>query len=205
MVQIGIADENEKPHFAALKKGQSIETITLEEALDLFKLPLTLGEYEGKEVYVSMGRFGPYIKWGEDFISIPKGEDPLEIDMERAIELISQKKEADAPIAMYDSKPVTRGKGRFGPYIKWNDMFINVPRRYDFDALKQKDINELVEAKIKKEANRYIQTWPEEKISIENARWGPVLKFGKKILRLPKKADDTNIQLKNFHPSLLMT
>jgi len=190
MVQIGIADENEKPHFAALKKGQSIETITLEEALDLFKLPLTLGEFEGQEVYVNMGRFGPYVKWGEDFISIPKGEDPLEIDMERAIELINQKKEADAPIAMYDGKPVTRGKGRFGPYIKWNDMFINVPRRYDFDALSQKDINELVEAKIKKEANRYLRTWPEEKISIENARWGPVLKFGKKILRIPKKADD---------------
>jgi len=190
MVQIGIADENEKPHFAALKKGQSIETITLEEALDLFKLPLTLGEFEGQEVYVNMGRFGPYVKWGEDFISIPKGEDPLEIDMERAIELINQKKEADAPIAMYDGKPVTRGKGRFGPYIKWNDMFINVPRRYDFDALSQKDINELVEAKIKKEANRYLRTWPEEKISIENARWGPVLKFGKKILRIPKKGDD---------------
>ncbi len=190
MVQIGIADENEKPHFAALKKGQSIETITLEEALDLFKLPLTLGEYEGKEVYVNIGRFGPYVKWGEDFISIPKGEDPLEIDMERAIELISQKQEADAPIAMYDGKPVTRGKGRFGPYIKWNDMFINVPRRYNFDALSQKEINELVEAKIKKESNRYIQQWPEEKISIENARWGPILKFGKKILKLPKKADD---------------
>jgi DNA topoisomerase-1 len=110
--------------------------------------------------------------------------------MERAIELINQKKEADAPIAMYDGKPVTRGKGRFGPYIKWNDMFINVPRRYDFDALSQKDINELVEAKIKKEANRYVQNWPQEKISIENARWGPVLKFGKKILRIPKKADD---------------
>jgi DNA topoisomerase-1 len=191
MVQIGIADENEKPHFAALKKGQSIETITLEEALDLFKLPLTLGEFEGQEVYVNMGRFGPYVKWGEDFISIPKGEDPLEIDMERAIELINQKKEADAPIALYDSKPVTRGKGRFGPYIKWNDMFINVPRRYDFDALSQKDVNELVEAKIKKEANRYLQNWPEEKISIENARWGPVLKFGKKILRIPKKTNDT--------------
>jgi DNA topoisomerase-1 len=91
---------------------------------------------------------------------------------------------------MYDDTPVTRGKGRFGPYIKWNDMFINVPRRYDFDALNQKDINELVEAKIKKEANRYLQNWPEEKISIENARWGPVLKFGKKILRVPKKAGD---------------
>jgi Uncharacterized C-terminal domain of topoisomerase IA len=191
MVQIGIADENEKPHFAALKKGQSIETISLEEALDLFKLPLTLGEYEGQEVYVNMGRFGPYVKWGEEFISLPRGEDPLEVDMERSIQLIEQKKEADAPIAMFDGKPVTRGKGRFGPYIKWNDMFINVPKRYDFDALSQKDINELVEAKIKKEANRYIQQWPEEKISIENGRWGPFIRFGKKMLKLRKKSDDT--------------
>ena len=191
MVQIGIADENEKPHFAALKKGQSIETITLEEALDLFKLPLTLGEYEAQEVYVNMGRFGPYVKWGEDFISLPRGEDPLEVDMERAIELISQKKEADAPIAMYDGKPVTRGKGRFGPYLKWNDMFINVPRRYNFDALNQKEVNELIEAKVKKEANRYIQHWPDEKISIENGRWGAFIRFGKKMLKLGKKPDDT--------------
>jgi len=191
MVQIGVADENEKPHFAALKKGQSIETITLAEALDLFKLPLTLGEYEGQEVYVNMGRFGPYVKWGEDFISLPRGEDPLEVDMERAVELINQKKEADAPIAMYEEKPVTRGKGRFGPYIKWNGMFINVPRRYDFDALTQKEIRELIEAKINKEANRYIQQWPEEKIAIENGRWGPFIRFGKKMLKLGKKPDDT--------------
>jgi len=192
MLQIGESNiENDKPHFAALKRDQSIETITLEQALDLFKLPLTLGEYEGQEVYVNTGRFGPYVKFGEQFISIPKGEDPLEIDMDRAIELIKEKQMTDAPIAMFDSKPVTKGKGRFGPYIKWNNMFINVPKRYNHDALSQADINELVEAKIKKEAGRYIQQWPEEKISIENARWGPVIKFGKKILRLPKKADDT--------------
>jgi DNA topoisomerase-1 len=203
MIQIGIADENEKPHFAALKKGQSIETITLEEALDLFKLPLTLGEYEGKEVYVNMGRFGPYVKWGEDFISLPKGEDPLEVDMDRAVELINQKQEADAPIAMYDGKPVTKGKGRFGPYIKWSDMFINVPRRYNFDELSDADIKELLEAKIKKEANRYIKQWPEEKIAIENARWGPVLKFGKKILRVPKKADDTKYTAEELSSILL--
>jgi len=192
MLQIGDSnDENEKPHFAALKRDQSIETITLEEALDLFKLPLTLGEHEGQEVYVNTGRFGPYVKFGEQFISIPKGEDPLEIDMDRAIALIKEKQLADAPIAMYDGKGVTKGKGRFGPYIKWNNMFINVPRRYNHDALTQADINELVEAKIKKEENRYIQHWPEEKISVENARWGPIIKFGKKILRLSKKADDT--------------
>jgi DNA topoisomerase-1 len=192
MLQIGESNiEDEKPHFAALKKDQSIETITLEEALDLFKLPLTLGEYEGQEVYVNTGRFGPYVKFGEQFISIPKGEDPLEVDMDRAIALIKEKQKADAPIAMYDGKGVTKGKGRFGPYIKWNDMFINVPRRYNHDNLSQADINEQKKKKIKKEANRYIQHWPEEKISVENARWGPIIKFGKKILRLPKKVDDT--------------
>jgi len=191
MLQIGEASETEKPHFAALKRDQSIETITLEEALDLFKLPLTLGEYEGEEVYVNTGRFGPYVKFGEQFISIPKGEDPLDIDMDRAIELIKEKQLADSPIAHFDGKGVTKGKGRFGPYIKWNDMFINVPKRYNFDALSNEDINELIEAKIKKEENRFIQNFPEEKISIENARWGPLIKFNKKILKIPRKSDDS--------------
>lgn len=201
MLQIGEANEEEKPFFAALKPGQSIETITLEEALDLFKFPLTLGEYEGEEVYINTGRFGPYVKFGEAYISIPKGEDPLEVDMERAIELIEEKKLADAPIAHYDGKPVTKGKGRFGPYIKWDGMFIAVPRRYNHDALAKSEIDELIAAKIKKEANRYIQRWPDEKISIENARWGPVVKFGKKIIRIPKKADETKYtadDLKDF-------
>jgi DNA topoisomerase-1 len=189
MVQLGEQTETEKPHYAALRKGQSIETITLSEALDLFKLPLLLGEYEGQEVYVNTGRFGPYVKFGEQFISIPKGEDPLEVDMERAIELIQAKQKADAPIATYQGMPVTKGKGRFGPYIKWNDMFINVPRKYHFDNLSDADIKELIEAKVAKEANRYIQNWPDDKISIENARWGPVIRFKKKIIKLPKKAD----------------
>lgn len=191
MVQIGEANEEDKPFFAALKKDQSIETITLEEALDLFKLPLTLGEYEGEEVYVNTGRFGPYVKFGEQYVSIPRGEDPLEIDMERAIELIKEKQLTDAPIAMYEGKPVTKGKGRFGPFIKWEGMFINVPKRYNHDALSRADINELIDAKVKKEANRFIQRWPDEKISVENARWGPIIKFGKKIIRLPKKADES--------------
>lgn len=190
MLQIGESNEADKPHFAALKRDQSIETITLEEALDLFKLPLTLGEYEGEEVYVNTGRFGPYVKFGEQFISVPKGEDPLEIDMDRAIELIKEKQLADAPIAHFDGKGITKGKGRFGPYIKWNNLFINVPKRYNFDELSMAEINELIEAKIKKEANRYIQNWPEEKISIENGRWGPFIKFNKKMLKLGRKKDD---------------
>ena len=128
MVQIGAQDDEEKPRFAKLKATQSIETISLEEALELFKLPLILGEHEGLEVSVNIGRFGPYVKLGEQFISIPKGEDLLEIDLERAIEIINAKQVEDAPIGFYDEKPITKGKGRFGPFIKWNDLFINVPR-----------------------------------------------------------------------------
>ncbi|HRO43071.1 MAG TPA: type I DNA topoisomerase [Flavipsychrobacter sp.] len=189
MVQIGSVDEEEKPRFATLKSSQSIETITLEEALDLFKLPLTLGTHEDKEVAVNSGRFGPYVKWGEQFISIPKNEDPLTVSLDRAIQIINEKQQADAPIAFYDFKPVTKGKGRFGPFIKMEDLYINVPRRYDFDNLSQSDIDELISAKLEKEANRYIKQWPEEKIAIENGRWGPFIRFGKLMLKLTKKED----------------
>ncbi|MBA4241349.1 MAG: type I DNA topoisomerase [Sphingobacteriaceae bacterium] len=188
LAQIGetIEGSEEKPKFASLRRTQSIETITLEEALDLFKLPLSLGEYNGEEVIVAVGRFGPYIKLGESFISIPRTIDPLTVDMEKAIEIIKEKEEADAPVAHYKGKGVTKGKGRFGPFIKYDGLFINVPRAYNFDNLSQKDIEELIEKKLEKEANRYIQNWPEEKISIENGRWGPFVKFGKLMLKLIK-------------------
>ena len=189
MVQIGKTEEEEKPRFARLQQNQSIETINLDEALDLFRLPLTLGEHNGLEVSVNAGRFGPYVKYGEQFISLPKGTEPLDVDLETAIQLIGEKEKADAPIGQYENLPVTKGKGRFGPFIKWNDLFINIPRAYNFDALQQKDIEELIEKKVAKEANRYIQQWPSEKISIENGRWGPFVRFGKKMLKLGRKKD----------------
>jgi len=191
MVQIGSPDDEEKPRFAKLKATQSIETITFDEAMELFSLPRTIGEYEGQELAVNVGRFGPYIKFGEQFISIPKGEDIDAVDLNRAIELINEKQKADAPVGYYDEKPVTKGKGRFGPFIKWNDIYINVPRAYNFDALTDNDIKELIEKKLDKEANRYIRQWPEEKISIENGRWGAFIRFNKKMLKLGRKADGT--------------
>ena len=188
LAQIGETNEEtgEVAKFASLRKTQNLDTITLEDALDLFKLPMNLGTYEGKEVIIGVGRFGPYIKLDEAFISIPRTIDPLTMDMEKAIDIIKEKEMADAPIAHYEGKGVTKGKGRFGPFIKYEGMFINVPRAYDFDNLSQNDINELIEKKLEKEANRYIQNWPEEKISIENARWGPQIKFGKLQLKLIK-------------------
>jgi DNA topoisomerase-1 len=198
MVQIGDATDEEKPRFAKLKSGQSIETITLNEAMDLFQLPKTLGEFDGQEISVHIGRFGPYIKFGEQFISLPKGEEPLDVDLERAQVLIAEKQHADAPIAIYHDAPVTKGKGRFGPFIKWNNMFINIPRKYNYDALSKNDIEELIEAKMEKEANRFIQQWPAEKISIENGRWGPFIRFGKQMLKLGKKADGSKFEAQDL-------
>lgn len=189
MVQIGAQGDEEKPKFARLKASQSIETINLEEALDLFKLPLQLGEYEGQEVSVNLGRFGPYVKWGEQFVSIPRGEEPTDVDLTRAVEIIRLKQVEDAPIAHFEGKPITKGKGRFGPFIKWNELFINVPRAYNFDSLTQDDCNALIEKKVEKEANRFIQQWPSEKISIENGRWGPFIRFGKKMLKITAGPD----------------
>jgi DNA topoisomerase-1 len=138
---------------------------------------------------VNIGRFGPYVKFGEQFVSIPKGEEPLELDIDRAIALIEEKKKVDAPIAEFNGQPVTKGKGRFGPFLKWGDLYINVPRAYNFDNLSQSDIDELISKKLDKEANRYVQQWPDEKISIENGRWGPYIRFGKKMLKLGRKAN----------------
>lgn len=188
-VQIGESqenDEDEKPRYASLRAGQMIETISLSEALDLFKLPFQLENYQNKELSVGVGRFGPYIKWGESFISLPKGEDPLAVNLDRAIELIDQKNIAEAPIAQFQNLPVTKGKGRFGPFIKWNNLYINVPARYNFDKLGQVEIDELISNKVEKESNRFIQTWPSDKIALENGRWGPFIRFGKQMLKLGK-------------------
>ena len=188
-VQIGESAEHEedkKPRYASLRSGQMIESISLEEALDLFKLPFQLEAYQEKELSVGIGRFGPYIKWGDSFISLPKGEDPLSVNLDRAVELINEKNIADAPIAHFQDLPVTKGKGRFGPFIKWNNLYINVPARYNFDILAQAEIDELISKKIEKESNRFIQEWPTEKIAIENGRWGPFIRFQKEMLKLGK-------------------
>nr|WP_121272772.1 type I DNA topoisomerase [Pedobacter schmidteae] len=186
LVQIGENDDEEKPRYASLAKSQSVGTVTLEEALEQFKLPFTLEDYQGKEVSVGVGRFGPYVKWGDAYISVPKNEDPLSIDQARAVEIIGEKITADAPVAHYQGMPVTKGTGRFGPFIKWNDLFINVPKAYNFERLSQAEIEELIGKKIEKEANRFIQQWTADKIAIENGRWGPFIRFGKEMLKLRK-------------------
>ena len=186
IAQIG-APEDEEKQFASLNTSQNLGNISLEEALELFLLPKTLGMYEAEEVIVSNGRFGPYIRFGKMFVSLDKGENPMEVDLPRAQELIVAKQKADAPIAHYEELPVQKGVGRFGPYIKWNSIFINVSKKYDFDTLSYEDIVELIEVKKQKEIDKVIHNWEDVGIRVEKARWGRfnVLK-GKIKIELPK-------------------
>ena len=196
MVQIGTADEEEKPLFASLSPDQQLNTITYEEAMDLFQLPKDLGEYEGEMLQVNNGRFGPYVKFGKKFISLPTGVDALSVDMDLAIDLIKEKQKADAPIYKYQGLDVTKGKGRFGPFIKWNNMFINVSKKYDWDDLSESDIIELIEDKIQKEKDKLVHSWEEEGIRVEKARWGRhnVIK-GKQKVELAKTVDVSKMTL----------
>lgn len=196
MVQIGTVDDEEKPQFASLSPDQQLNTITYEEAMDLFKLPKELGQYEGETVEVNNGRFGPYVKFGDAFVSLPKGTDPLSVELDDAIVLIKEKQKADAPIYMYKDLPVQKGKGRFGPYIKWNNMFINVNKKYDWDNLSDEDIVELIETKIQKEIDKVIHNWEDEGIRVEKARWGRhnVIK-GKTKVELAKTVDVKDMTL----------
>ncbi len=194
MIQIGENDDEEKPTYASLLPTQNINTISFEESLELFKIPFDLNEFQGKPVSVGVGRFGPYVKWGDAFISIGRGTDPFSVTQEVAENFIKEKIEADAPIATYKGEPVTKGTGRFGPFVKYKDLYVNVPKKYDFDNLTQGDIEELISAKLEKEANRYIQQWEKEKISIENGRWGPFIKFGKGMFKIPKKEDGSKFE-----------
>ena len=172
MAQLGTVEDEEKPLFANIPDSYSLSKITYEEALELFKLPATLGEYEGLPVQTNNGRYGPYVLHNKIFVSLPKDANPLSVTIEEAIEYIEKKRKDDAPITTYEGLGVTKGKGRFGPFIKWNGWFINVSKQFDFDNLSDENIKELIEAKKKKEAERVVRVWEEEGIRIEKARWG---------------------------------
>ena len=196
MVQIGTPDDEEKPQFASLSPDQQLNTITYQEAMDLFQLPKSLGTYKGEDIEVNNGRFGPYVKFGDTFISLPKGMEALSVELDDAIALINEKQEADAPIYTYKKLPVQKGKGRFGPFIKWNNMFINVSSKYDWDHLSDKDIVELIETKLQKDIDKVVHNWEQEGIRVEKARWGRhnILK-GKLKIELDKSVDVSKLTL----------
>jgi len=142
LAQIGESDDEEKK-FSNLKSGQRLESISLEEALDLFKLPRNLGEFEGKDVTIGTGRFGPYVRHNSSFYSLPKTDDPLSVDQERAIEIILAKRKADSEKVITrfsDSEPEIQVlNGRFGPYISQGKENFKIPKDRDPKTLSLND------------------------------------------------------------------
>ena len=197
MVQIGKVDDEEKPLFASLLPDQKISNVTIEDALRLFELPFKVGEYEGKEVISNIGRYGPYIKYEKTFISIPQGLTPFTISIEKSVELILNKQKENKPLINYEGFDVTKGEGRFGPYIKWNGTFINVNKNYDFENLSDEDCIKLITDKKAKDAEKILKVWDSEKISIEKGRWGKIFIIkGKSRIPLSKDIDINSIDLK---------
>ena len=196
IAQIGKVDENEKPLFASLLPDQQISKITAEEALKLFELPVYVGDFENERVEANIGRYGPYIRYNKVFIPIPDGFNPFTITIEKSIDLIKAKIEAQKPILVYKSYDVTKGKGRFGPYLKWNNTFINVNKNYDFENLTEEDCVKLIEEKIQKDKEKIIMNWSSDGITIEKGRWNKtyIIK-GKKKVPLAKNVDPLKITL----------
>jgi DNA topoisomerase-1 len=152
MAQIGTPEEEEKPLFASLQKTQSIETITLEETLKLFELPRNLGEFRDKEVVIGVGRFGPYVKHNNKFVSIPKGVDPLEIQLEEAVELIEEKekKDKEKTIKIFEEEPDLQVlNGRYGPYIKYQKSNYKIPKTIDPKELTLDECKKIIEESAK--------------------------------------------------------
>ncbi|MGC9150967.1 MAG: type I DNA topoisomerase [Microbacter sp.] len=149
MVQLGSKETGDELQYASLKKGQLLETITLEEALDLFKLPRSLGEWNGKELIVGIGRFGPYVRCDKTFYSLPKTEDPMSITMERALEVIREKEEADKnrQIKVFEQDPdLMILNGRFGPYISYQKKNYKIAKSIDPQTLTYEACMELIKS-----------------------------------------------------------
>jgi DNA topoisomerase-1 len=152
VVQIGDTEDEEKPRFAGLRKEQGLETITLEEALELFSFPKTIGEYEGTEMIVAIGKYGPYIKHNNQFYSLGKGDDPTDISEARAIKLIEEKREAELKkvIRKFDEEPdLSILRGPYGPYISYKKKNYRIPKSTDPESLKLDDCMKIIETQAK--------------------------------------------------------
>lgn len=198
--QIGEAGDEEKPQFANLRDGQLIETITLQEALDLFSLPREIGFFEDKAMTIGIGKFGPYVKHDDKYVSLTKEDDPYTIDADRAIQLIQQKRaeSVSESLGEYQGKPVTTGKGRFGPYVKYDEKYVSLPRNESIAGLTLDRAIELIEAKRQQEANKYIKEFPENPaVKVVNGQYGPYLAVGKRNVRIPKDIDPATLTLED--------
>ena len=154
VAQIGVSDGDEKPMYASLRKGQLLETISLEDALKLFDLPRNVGEYEGEQLIASVGRFGPYIRFGKTFVSLKKDDDPYTVTQERAIELIEEKRKKDSEKNIHDFGSIKVLNGRFGPYIVFDGANYKIPKGVKAEKLTEDECKSIIEAQGIKEPKK---------------------------------------------------
>ncbi len=197
MAQIGLQDDKEKQKYASLRPGQRIDTITLEEALDLFKLPRNIGQYEGEDMIISIGRFGPYIKHKGVFTSLPKTEDPYTVSLERIIEFMKGPR-LPRVIGQYEGKDVIAAKGFFGNYLKYEATNAPLPKQYDPFTVTLEEAIPLVKTKMEKDLAKHIKSWPDEdrRVKVVYDRWkNPSIQAGKKFFRIPKEKTPEELTL----------
>lgn len=195
MAQIGKQNDKQKPKYASMRKGQMIDTITLEEALDLFKLPRTLGQHDGKEIIISIGRFGPYIKYGEEYISLPKTEDPYSISLERVIEILTSPR-LPRTLGQYEGQNVIAAKGFFGNYLKHGSTNASLPKRFDPFLVTLEEAIEILKVKIQKDKEKHIKSWAEDRrVKVVIGRYGPCIQAGKRFFKIPAGKKPLELEL----------
>ncbi|MBT9537822.1 MAG: type I DNA topoisomerase [Nitrospirae bacterium] len=195
IVQIGHQDDKEKPRYASLRKDQRMDTITFEQAMELFKLPRNLGTHKGDEVIVNIGRFGPYIKYQDGYVSIPKDEDPNTISLERVKEILNGPR-LPKVLGKFQDEDIIAAKGRFGPYVKYKNIFASLGKGEDPLCVTLERAIELVTAKEKKELDKIIKSWDEDaRVRVVNGRYGPCIQSGKKFFRIPTSKKPQDITL----------
>ena len=189
MVQIGESYADAKPRYARLQSDQFIDSITLEEALDLFRLPRTLGQWNGKDVTVGVGRFGPYVRCEDTFESVPKNEDPYTITLERGIELLESKMKKTAErtphlVGHYEDKEILAAAGRYGPYIKYDGKNYTLDKNVSLDTLTEEEAIDIIK---NKETRNVLVSYPEDAdLKVMNGRYGPYITNGTDNFKIPK-------------------
>ena len=190
MVQIGENYADEKPRYARLRPNQFIETLTLEEALELFKLPRNVGSWNNADVVVGTGRFGPYIRYNGAFVSIPKDEDPLSITLERCVQLIEAKQQKDADraprlVGHLDGKEIVAAAGRYGPYLKYDGKNITLDKGMDVHTITEEEAIHFLQNLQNKNVIRTFSENPDLKVM--NGRYGAYITNGTDNYRIPKE------------------
>lgn len=201
--QLGETTETgEKPQYANLKKGQLVETITLEEALELFALPREVGFFEDKPMIVGIGKYGPYVKFDDKFYSLDRSDDPYTIEAERCVAVIKLRRgdlAADGEgLGEYEGKPMTTGMGRYGAYVKHDDKYYSLPKGESLARLTREQAIEIILKKREAENNKYIKEFAENpSVKVVNGQYGPYIAVGKRNIKIPKDTDPASLTLED--------